>query len=369
MGERVILHIGAMKSGTSFLQSALTQNQQALADAGVAFLGGSFGKQSRAVREVLQPAGHEVRKRKKSRWLSLVEEARSGDRQTSVVSMEFLSFADDQAVGRFVEPLAGLDVRVVVTVRDQVRAVPAQWQTYTRNQGLDDWPTYLRNIQSNARGRHQTRALRTFRRAQGIVSMLERWRARPEVKELAAVTVPLPGAPKEELWQRFCAATGIPAEAADLSSVRDNPSLGYASCDYLRRLNFYLSKVPPKKYRQGIRPLARESLVHLREDEGRPPLDAGAVDFALSRNAALRAAIAEHTHGLVGTLDDLPLTDSGDRPQRIDPPPHDQLVRAAEVAWDHSAAKLDEPGERPRELERLVSEGARLLGQAQGWAR
>jgi hypothetical protein len=370
VGKRVILHIGAMKSGTSFLQSSLAQNQQALADAGVSFLGGSFGKQSRAVREVLQPPGHEVRARKKSRWLALVDEASSEDRQTSIVSMEFLSFAGDEAVGRFLEPLAGFDVCVVVTVRDQFRAIPAQWQTYTRNQGLDDWPTYLRNIQANLSGRRQTRALRTFRRAQELPPVLGRWRDRSEVDELAVVTVPPPGAPKDELWRRFCTATGIPPEAADLSSVRDNPSLGYASCDYLRRLNHHVSKVPPRQYRRAVRPLARESLVHLREEEGRPPMDAGAAAFALERNAALREAVTARADRIVGTLDDLPLTDAGDRPRQVDPPPHDQVVRAAEVAWDHSAAKVEEPpGERPGELDRLVAEGARLMRLANGWGR
>lgn len=369
MGERVILHIGAMKSGTSFLQSSLTNNQQALAEAGVAFLGGSFGKQSRAVREVLQPPGHEVRKSKKSRWLALVEEAASGDRETSVVSMEFLSFAGDEAVGRFVEPLAGFDLRVVVTVRDQFRAIPAQWQTYTRNQGQDDWATYLVNIQANLSGRRQTRALRTFRRAQEMPPVLERWRARPEVDELVVVTVPPSGAPKDELWRRFCAAAGVPAEAADLSSVRDNPSLGYASCDYLRRVNSHLAKVPPRLYRKAIRPLSREALVHLRESEGRPPLDAGSAAFACGRNEALRQAVTARADRLVGTLDDLPVVDSQERPRTIQSPPHDHVVRAAEVAWDHVADKVDAPGQRPEELERLVADTARLMRQANGWKR
>jgi hypothetical protein len=40
------------------------------------------------------------------------------------------------------------------------------------------------------------------------------------------------------------------------------------------------------------------------------------------------------------------------------------------VGWDYSAAQLDEaPGERPRELDRLVAEGARLLRLANGWGQ
>jgi len=370
MGKRVILHIGAMKSGTSFVQSVLTQNQQALARAGVCFLGGSFGKQSEAVREVLQPPGYEVTPNKESRWLALVDEAVAESRPTSLVSMEFLSFAGGNEVGRFLEPLAGYDVRVVLTLRDQFRAIPAQWQTRNLNQGRDDWATYLRSVRGPRLGRQQIRAWRTYRRTQHMAPVLERWRARPEVDEIAVVTVPPSGAPREELWRRFCDAAGIQLEAPDLSSVRSNPSLGYASCDYLRRLNEHLADVPPRSYRQAIRPLAQKVLVNLREEEGRPPLDRAAAAFAGKRNEVLREAITTYADRVVGSLDDLPLTVVGTHPPRVDPPPHEQVVRAATRAWDHAAAQLEgEPGRRPAELDRLVEDGARLLRRAHGWNR
>ena len=370
MGTRVILHIGAMKSGTTFLQSALVQNRQALADAGCSYLGGSFDTQTRAVREVVQPTGLEIKPRKRSRWLSLVDAVASEAQQTAIVSMEFLSFADDEAVGRVLEPLADFDVSVIVTVRDQSRAIPAQWQTYTRSQGRDDWPTYLRHIRGRYFGPRKPRALRNFRRAQDVGPVLERWRARPEVDELAVITVPPPGAPQDELWLRFCRAAGIPPMAVDLSSVHYNPSLGYASCDYLRRINRHLADVPLGAYRGVIRTLARQALVQLREDEGRPHLNRGAAAFAYDRNGAIREAVSARADRLVGTLDDLPLADSRDRPRRIDPPRHEHVVRAAEAGWDHVAAQLDEaPGERPRELDRLVADGARLMRLANGWDR
>lgn len=370
MGKRVILHIGAMKSGTSFVQSILTQNQEALAREGVYFLGGSFAKQARAVREVLQPPGYTLPPAKESRWLALIDEVAAEDRETSLVSMEFLSFAQDEAVGRFLEPLAGYDVQVVLTLRDQFRAIPAQWQTRCLNQGQEDWAMYLRSIRARRLGRRQIRAWRTFRRTQDMAPVLERWRARPEVNELTVVTVPPPDAPKNELWRRFCDATGIQHEAPDLSAVRANPSMGYASCDYMRRLNGHLAEVPPRLYRRGIRPLAHRVLVNLRDEEGRPPLDRRAAAFAGQRNERLRAAVTTHADRLVGSLDDLPLTDGGNSPRRVDPPPLDQVVRAAVVAWDHAAGQLEgEPGQRPDELDALVEDAARLLRLAHGWDR
>src|SRR3954464_2126141 len=75
VAERLVLHIGAMKTGTTFLQSALQANQAAHDAAGFRFLA-DFGAQARAVRRVLaaptDPARH-------GDWCALLEEARRFD--------------------------------------------------------------------------------------------------------------------------------------------------------------------------------------------------------------------------------------------------------------------------------------------------
>ena len=67
MAERVVLHIGTMKSGTSFVQSALMANPSALEAAGARYLGGTFGRQAKAVRDFFQ---HPQRQRH-GRWDAL----------------------------------------------------------------------------------------------------------------------------------------------------------------------------------------------------------------------------------------------------------------------------------------------------------
>ncbi|MEZ5096667.1 MAG: hypothetical protein R2731_11460 [Nocardioides sp.] len=249
MSARVVLHIGTMKSGTSFIQSVLGANQRELAAQGCVFLGGRFGAQSRAVRDIYRLPAQPRRNRR--RWARLAAQARELDAGAALVSMEFLSFAGDAAVAEFLEPLEGLDVRVVLTVRDQFRAIPAQWQTYTRNFGTDAWPAYLRAIQApRLRGTRPSRAYSTFHRAQDVVPMLQRWGHAAGVSGLDVVTVPGPGAPRDELWRRFAAVAGVPQGVVDLERSRDNPSLGFASCDYLRRLNTHLADVAPRRYRR-----------------------------------------------------------------------------------------------------------------------
>ena len=367
MAGRVVLHIGAMKTGTSYLQSVLGSNQQGLEDAGFTFLGGKFGIQARAVRDVLNlprsPGKNRVR------WAALAEEAHKLEGRTGIVSMEFLSFAGPRHVRAFLQPLEGLQVDVIATVRDQFRVIPAQWQTYTRNYGTDDWDTYLRRIEPTKLPRQQSRAFRTFHRAQDVLPALERWRETDQVATTHVMTVPGPGAPREELWHRFRAAAGIPDVAVDVEGVHDNASLGFGSCDYLRRVNPYLQDVPARRYRKGMRAVVTSALVPRRQSESRPELDLRAAKYARTLNEELRSGIAGSDYRLWGSLEDLPVpADLSAYPKTAPAVPRDEVDGAARAVWSHLAAQLGEVDRRsPAALDAVVKDTAEMVRAVNRW--
>jgi hypothetical protein len=368
VADRVVLHIGTMKSGTSFIQSALMSHPEALDAAGARYLGGTFGRQAKAVRDVFRKP---KRPRRHTRWQALADEARAFEGDVGLVSMEFLGFAHDGQLSAFLDPFAGLRVDVVLTVRDQFGAIPAQWQTFTRNFGTDDWPTYLRRIDHAAWSRDRSsRASVTFHRAQDVVGVLGRWSADPRVASLTVVTLPPPDAPREELWHRFCTAAGVTAHDTMLAEARENTSLGYASCDFLRRLNPLLEDVRPRYYRKGMRPLARDVLAPLRETEGRPELDQRGAAFARGLNQQIREAVQAGGSAVVGSLDDLPVPTKLDHPEHPAPPPGDLVRRAASRTREHALEVLDKEGAAaPDDLDALVADCARLLRRAYHWGR
>lgn len=342
MGRRVVLHIGAMKTGTSYVQSVLGGNKDEIAGTGVEFLGG-FARQTKAVRDVLRLPKDERRNRR--RWEKIARAAHEMDGHTGIVSMEFLSFAAPRHVEAFLAPLEGLDVRVLLTVRDQFRVVPAQWQTYTRNLGTDDWSTYLRAIEKAPGRRGSSRAHRTFHRAQDVATIVERWSV-PAVQGIDVVTVPPSSAPRDELWRRFAQAAGVRPDVADLGEVKDNESLGYAACDWLRRANPHLDDLAPRSYRRLVRPLARGVLAPLRDEQDRPRLDARAAAWARGRNEELRGLVTSGRVSLVGDLDDLPVPDDlSAYPEQAPPPPADQVLRCAQVVHDHATGLTGDTGE------------------------
>ena len=356
MADRIVLHVGTMKTGTSFVQSVLQAHPDELAAAGAEYLIG-FAAQSMAAKGLLRlPADPDENLKK---WRKLARTARRSDAPTGIVSMEFLGFAGPAQAQRALDELEGLEVSVVVTVRDQTRVVPAQWQTYVRNQGTVSWADYLSEIRAR-KGRG--RPWRSFHRAQDVARVLDHW---ADASELTCVTVPPPGGPREELWDRFCAAAGIGTVEVDVSSVRDNPSIGYGSCELLRLVNPMLEGVPTKPYRRAVKPLAREHLVPLRGDEDRPRLDRAAGEWAVRRNHDLRELLAGRH--VVGSLDDLSLA-AGDWPDEVPPPDPGQVLTAARTAWLHAASLVGVSDEPPPDLDSLVQGTAAMLSRGHGWA-
>ncbi|WP_162602490.1 hypothetical protein [Nocardioides daejeonensis] len=367
MAQRLVLHIGAMKTGTSFLQSVFNAHVEALEEDGVRFLGGRFGAQSRAVRDVLDLPRRPKRNRRK--WGALVKELRQHPEQTGVVSMEFLSFAAPRHLEALFEPLQGIEVEVVLTVRDLHRVVPAQWQTYTRNFGTDSWSDYQAHIRAKRRWRPltQNRARHTFERAQNFERILGRWSSVVPADRITLVTVPGPDAPRDLLWRRFVAAAGLPETRVSFEETRDNASVGYGSCEVLRLLNEHLDDVRPRAYRSVMRPLINEVLAPLRAQESKPQLDRRTAEFASARNAQLHSLITERGHRFVGELAELPVeADAGALPRVSPPPAEAEIERALRALGDHLAPETG-ASPLPQERTAAVAEVAGRLRRAHGW--
>jgi hypothetical protein len=355
---RVVLHIGVMKTGTSFLQAVLQANQELLAGAGFSYLGGRSTVQSKAVRSALAGRGAAA----EQRWRRLAEIA-GRDERTALVSMEFLSFAGTRQVPRLLRPFEGLPVDVVVTVRDELRVVPAQWQSYCRNFGTSEWGRYLREIEHGTDDQGRGNAFKKFRRAQSVGAVLDRWQASPLVSSVQVVTVPAAGAPRDVLWHRFRDAVGLPDGPFDLR-MPENGSLGYGSCDYLRRANRALGDLPRPRYAKAVRMLVRDVLAPRRADESRPVVDRRAAAFAGGLNGEIRDRLTSGRFVLHGSVDDLPVpTDLDAFPEVAPAVPGPEVRAAAEDVWWHLRDRAGSSARRPpRRLDGVVADTT-------GWLR
>ena len=330
MVDRVVLHIGTMKSGTTYVQRVLDTG--VLESVGGFYAGGSFKAQSWAVDKLLRQAKRGL----PGAWHDLAAKVQRRD-GTAFFSHEFLSFAPEGRVRQIVESFDGTPVEVLLTVRDQHTAMPAQWQTSVRNRGTDPWDTYVRRLDVLRGGGRRRRARRPppvqrFCRAQYVPDIVARWRGQPGVTSVGVVLVPVPGSPPQLLWQRFCEAARIEAPEPPQAVTRQNESLGYASCELLRRLNQSLAGLTGREHERA-RKAPVQALLPLRAHEQRPVLDESGGTLARELNRRILRVVSADGVRLVGCPDELPVADRGGEPPSIPPPDPGELRRALETAW------------------------------------
>lgn len=245
MASRVVLHVGLMKSGTSYLQRRLDANRTLLAERDVLLPGERWRDQMLAVSDVL--GRKQLLDKSAGRWAALLDEVVAHD-GPAVVSMEFLGPATPDSIARVVGSLAPATVEVVVTLRDLGRTVPAMWQESLQNGGVVPWSSYVDGLPG---GRRPARA---FWRQQGMGRIADNWVAAVGPERAALVTVPPAGAEPGLLWERFCDAAGL--EARDAAPVEPaNTSLDAASAVLLRELNLRLrdDDLPTGEYHRLVK--------------------------------------------------------------------------------------------------------------------
>jgi hypothetical protein len=236
----VVLHIGAYKTGTTSVQAGLAAHATELAEAGVGFPGGGARAQERAVRGLLAHLrGDSAASR--APWDALVAQAVQWTGPVAIISCEFLSTANEDAVRHVMQAFSPHPLRVVLGARDVARVLPAQWQESL--QGADGRTWTLSQYADGAMTRSiaQDEAARHFWRRHHWARILQRWSSSESSSSVRLVTVPPAGAPPAELWHRFGDACGVPLlHTLPVPTVR-NESLGAESAELVRQLNGVLA--------------------------------------------------------------------------------------------------------------------------------
>jgi len=358
MSRVVYLHVGAPKTGTTYLQDRLLLNRSSLARHGVHY------PQAPTQRSHFRPAldllgvpwgglQHEVG----GEWDNLVARVRrlSG---TVVISHEILAAAKPAQVRRVLDGLAGSEVHLVYSARDLARQVPAEWQEGIKHQRKIGYARFIAKVQ-RARRRKPTL---WFWRVQSLPDVLRRWARTLPPERVHVVTVPQPGAPRDLLWLRYCAAFGIDPAWAPEESERENVSIGAAETYLLRRLNRRIRRAGLDS--ENYRRLIREAVVHRRLAK-RPAATRVTLPPAMFGWAAEIAeewvtAVERAGYHVVGDLADLrPVPPPPDRPW-CDPdhPPAEEVVDAA---IESIVALALEAAAAPDPLTRRVLRTARRL--------
>jgi len=327
MTQVVYLHVGAPKSGTTYLQQVLELNAPVLADAGVLVVGPRLDliHAAMVVREDsrltdLPPSARES-------WQRVVTQVREWQGRAAVVSYELFANAGAEQARAALADLAGLEVHVVVSARDLGRAVSSSWQEQLKfglTKPLHAWSPPGEAAVASEWG------WRTMQPA----NVAGRWGADLPAERVHVVTAPRDGA-GDELWRRFADACGLrDVDGLDLVVERANESLGVVEAELLRRVNGALDGRISGARQKSL--WIRDLLAHrVLAPLGREPIGLTAEQLAeagVEADAAI-AAVTAAGYTVHGDLADL-------RPQPLDAR-LPAAVTDAEVAGSAALALAD----------------------------
>jgi len=317
VAQRVVLHIGTMKSGTSYLQGQLFSQRSRLAELGVLVPGRSRGQQIQALTQGRNRRGD------RRTWTAMADEVRAhpGD---VVLSHELLGAGGARTVRNLLPDLEPATVDVVITVRDLNRTVVSMWQETIQNGRTWTWDEYYESVRACAPYAaagpvDRDSAGGRFWKQQDFLRMIGLWADRLGPERITVIPLPPPGADTSLLPRRFADATGIPLDPT-LPAPRSNASLGLASALVVRELNALLAaEGHPWPDGMHLRKalLAKEVLAARAADE--PRLGLEPPPWIHEQSAATVSALKDVDIRFVGEWSDLePVAVAGIRPEDVD---------------------------------------------------
>ena len=153
MTRRVLLHVGAPKTGTSFVQDILFTHRETLRERGILYPADRHDSHFLAALDLMELPWGGLEREAGGAWDRLVSEVREWP-GTAIISHEILGTASRVQVARALESLGaheGTEVHVVYSSRDLVRQIPAEWQENVKHRRTKTYGRFLENLRDEQR--------------------------------------------------------------------------------------------------------------------------------------------------------------------------------------------------------------------------
>ncbi len=354
--QRVFLHVGAPKTGTTFVQTALWDHREALREQGVLYPAEHYDDHFFAAVDLQQLDFHgEPRREADGAWARVSAAAREWPGSTVISHDVFASASTDQ-VRRAIADLAPAQVHVVYTARDLARQLPSHWQEDVKHgstQPLSEW------YDAVSRRDDERWEWRWFWQTEELPDVLARWGGSLPPEQVHVVTVPPLRAGLDVLWLRFCSVVGIDPSTVDLAAVQHtNTSLGLVEVELLRRVNASLGDgLPQRDYEHLVKGAFAHETLALRPQGRRAVAPGGSAEATAAMARAWVDDLRTRGVDVVGDTEDLLPASTSEPPE---PPADSELADVA--AWSTAQLLLRLHAERAahgEEVDHLRAENDR----------
>jgi hypothetical protein len=310
------VHVGAPKTGTTYLQTVLWRAKRHLREEQGLTLPGRRVEDHVHAAQDLRHLHDEKDYSPLSRG-GLDRFAGALDRVATpraLFSQEMLAPALPDQVDRFLGLLDGFEVHIVITARDLARQIPSGWQQRVKRRTGISYEDYLKLVLDDPDLSYP------FWHSQDIADVARRWGKPLSPDRVHIVTLPPPGSPPGWLLERFCSVIGVDHTRLDTEVARDNSGLSAPQAELMRRVNLALGDRLVHRQegynRLGKRYFAKEVLAQ----QIGPPLKVPGRYAGVCRELADRmvAEIRAEGYDVVGDLAELEPTVFGESTGEVD---------------------------------------------------
>ena len=297
MARTIFLHVGAPKSGTTYIEATLWRQRRKLLADGVWMPGHSPRAHDALMGDIR--GGMWRHPHAKWTWDRFAAEAREHDGSV-LVSKEMLAPATAEQAAHAVERLDGAEVHVVVTCRELGGTLPSWWQQGVKAGSKIPFTSWLEGVRA-----HEQHG---FWQHCDPISILRRWAPGFPAERVHVVTMPVRGSDPELLWHRFASVIGVDPAQYRTPRKLQNQSLGAVEVELLRRLNVRLGDDLPVRepYLSTVHPwLINPLLLEEKAEPARFGLPAEFLPWVRERAQRSIEELSDYPCRLVGELEDL----------------------------------------------------------------
>lgn len=304
--KKLILHIGAPKTGTTYLQGVLWANREELAAQGVHLPGRRQGRHYAIGNDLLGDSGTAFTRqaRIEGTWERFVSRLAQNTAETVLLTDERLCALDASGIDKVASLAPDREIHVVYAARDLSELFPSAWQEQVKHgirTPFGEWSAKLVE-------RHRQGDLSAwFWRVHDAGSVLERWSAAVDSpNHVHVVTMAATSDEPDALWRDFARAAGLPVSLPNEGERGANVSLDYAQIEVLRGVNAIVRpRMDPEQYRYWVRDFLAKDIMGRGRVGVRPAIPDQLHEGLSVIAEGIVSTIAGSGYEVVGDLSDL----------------------------------------------------------------